>query len=55
MRQLLFYENPVALNKERHQAFKIDPEVTKFSFAKATNSVFVTGMEFVHLVEHILS
>ena len=36
MKQLLFYENPVALNKERHQAFKIDNKGASFSFAKGT-------------------
>ena len=49
MKQLLFYENPVALNKERHRAFKIDNKGASFSFAKGTNSVIITGMEFVHI------
>ena len=51
MKQLLFYENPVALNKERHKAFKIDNTGANFSFAKSTNSVIVTGMEFVHIAK----
>lgn len=49
MKQLLFYEEPVVLNKERHRAFKIDTEGTSFAFAKETNSVIVTGMEYVHV------
>ncbi len=51
MKQLLFYEQPVALNKERHRAFKIDNKGTNYSFAKGTNSVIITGMEFVHIAK----
>ncbi|MBF0462085.1 MAG: SapC family protein [Magnetococcales bacterium] len=51
MKQLLFYEQPVALNKERHRAFKIDNKGASFSFTKATNSVIITGMEFVHVAK----
>ncbi|MBF0401246.1 MAG: SapC family protein [Magnetococcales bacterium] len=51
MKQLLFYEEPVALNKERHRAFKIDSSGANFSFAKKTNSVIITGMEFVHIAK----
>ncbi|MEO5353365.1 MAG: SapC family protein [Magnetococcus sp. XQGC-1] len=49
MKQLLFYENPVALNKERHRAFKINTEGANYLFARETNSVVVTGTEFAHL------
>lgn len=51
MKQLLFYNQPVALNKERHQAFKINTEGTTFSFARQTNSVIITGMEFIHITK----
>ncbi|MEO5349156.1 MAG: SapC family protein [Magnetococcus sp. YQC-3] len=51
MKQLLFYEQPVALNKERHRAFKIDNKGANYSFAKLTNSVIITGMEFVHIAK----
>ncbi|MBF0162247.1 MAG: SapC family protein [Magnetococcales bacterium] len=51
MKQLLFYEQPVALNKERHRAFKIDNKGASFAFAKQTNSVIITGMEFVHVAK----
>ena len=51
MKQLLFYEQPVALNKERHRTFKIDNKGANFSFAKQTNSVIITGMEFVHVAK----
>jgi hypothetical protein len=48
MAQLMFYEKPVALNKEVHKDLKIGPNETGFSFAKNTNSVLISGMEFVH-------
>ncbi len=51
MKQLLFYEQPVALNKERHRAFKIDNKGANYSFARGTNSVIITGMEFVHVAK----
>ncbi|MEO5340797.1 MAG: SapC family protein [Magnetococcus sp. MYC-9] len=51
MKQLLFYEQPVALNKERHRAFKIDNKGASFAFARQTNSVIITGMEFVHIAK----
>ncbi|MEO5362829.1 MAG: SapC family protein [Magnetococcus sp. DMHC-8] len=51
MKQLLFYEQPVALNKERHRALKIDNKGADYSFAKVTNSVIITGMEFVHVAK----
>ncbi|MBF0095724.1 MAG: SapC family protein [Magnetococcales bacterium] len=51
MKQLLFYEQPVALNKERHRALKIDNKGANYSFAQATNSVIITGMEFVHVAK----
>lgn len=51
MKQLLFYDQPVALNKERHKDFKINNKGANFSFAKNTNSVIITGMEFVHIAK----
>ncbi|WP_130472097.1 SapC family protein [Candidatus Magnetaquicoccus inordinatus] len=51
MKQLLFYEQPVALNKERHRSFKIDNKGANYSFAQGTNSVIITGMEFVHVAK----
>ena len=41
----------MALNKERHKNFKIDNKGANFSFARKTNSVIVTGMEFVHVAK----
>ncbi|MBF0161410.1 MAG: SapC family protein [Magnetococcales bacterium] len=51
MKQLLFYDRPAALHRERHRAWKIDNTGEHFSFARQTNSVVVTGMEFVHLAK----
>lgn len=46
MADLLFYENPVALNKVTHKDTKIKPLANDFSFARNTNSVIVAGVEF---------
>ncbi len=46
MSNLLFYDNPVALNKVEHKDTKIMPLVNSFKFAAKTNSVIVAGVEF---------
>ncbi len=46
MASLLFYENPVPLNKNDHQNKKIRGEEHNFSFASNTNSVILAGVEF---------
>ncbi len=46
MANLLFYENPVALNKVTHKDIKIKPGGSDFSFAKNTNSVILARVEF---------
>lgn len=46
MPSLLFYDNPVALNKEAHKDLKIDGAIANFSFASDTNSVILAGVEF---------
>ncbi|MBF0358662.1 MAG: SapC family protein [Magnetococcales bacterium] len=48
MAQLMFYEKPVPLNKEAHKNLKIAPNKDGFNFARKTNSVLLSGMEFVH-------
>jgi hypothetical protein len=48
MAQLMFYEKPIPLNKEAHKDLKIGPNKDGFSFASKTNSVLLSGMEFVH-------
>jgi len=46
MANLLFYNKPVALNKETHKDIKIKPLDNNFAFAKGTNSVILAGVEF---------
>ncbi|MBQ60783.1 MAG: hypothetical protein CMQ19_01780 [Gammaproteobacteria bacterium] len=46
MANLLFYENPVALNKVDHKDIKIQPMVNNYTFAAKTNSVILAGVEF---------
>ena len=46
MANLLFYENPVALNKVDHKDIKIKPMVNNYKFAAKTNSVILAGVEF---------
>ena len=46
MANLLFYKNPVPLNKKDHKDKKISAEGRTFSFAANTNSVILAGVEF---------
>lgn len=46
MAQLLFYKNPVAINKKAHKDIKVSPTGNGFGFAKHSNSVIVAGTEF---------
>lgn len=43
---MIFYERAIALNRERHQALKIQLKANHFSFARKTNSVLIAGSEF---------
>ena len=43
---MMFYEKPVALNRETHKNFKISP-AKDFKFAAKTNSITLTGIEFI--------
>ncbi len=47
MAQLMFYEKPVPLSKDVHKELKIIPNKAGFGFARRTNSVILSGMEFV--------
>jgi hypothetical protein len=47
MAQLMFYDKPVALNKEKHKNLKLTNNESGFAFANKTNSVILSGMEFV--------
>lgn len=46
MASLLFYDNPVALNKVDHKDTKIKRLPNQFKFAAKTNSVILSGVEF---------
>lgn len=46
MANLLFYDNPVALNKVDHKDTKIKRQANHFKFAAKTNSVILSGVEF---------
>jgi hypothetical protein len=46
MASLLFYDNPVALNKVDHKDTKIKRLPNHFKFAARTNSVILSGVEF---------
>jgi hypothetical protein len=46
MANLLFYDNPVALNKVTHKDTRIKPMINNFGFAAKTNSVILAGVEF---------
>ncbi|MDO8812263.1 MAG: SapC family protein [Gallionella sp.] len=46
MTTLMFYEKPVALNRETHKNFKIAPS-GDFKFAAKTNSIVLAGVEFI--------
>jgi hypothetical protein len=46
MSTLLFYDKPVALNKNEHKNLKIKPSTGDYSFAAKTNSVILAGVEF---------
>jgi hypothetical protein len=42
---MIFYDRPVALNRERHRALKLDKQPEDFSFASQTNSVLLAMTE----------
>ena len=46
MANLMFYQQPVALNKETHKDKKISSQDRTFEFAAGTNSVILAGLEF---------
>ncbi|KAF0285429.1 hypothetical protein BA899_00070 [Spiribacter sp. SSL99] len=45
MADLLFYSEPVALNRDQHKSMKIDPP-KDYGFTRQTNSVALAGVEF---------
>jgi hypothetical protein len=46
MKQLLVYERPVVLNRERHRGLKIRPRLESFAFARDINSAPLVASEF---------
>jgi hypothetical protein len=46
MTQLMFYERPVALNRERHKALRLAPTPNHFAFAARTNALPIASGEF---------
>jgi hypothetical protein len=46
MTTLMFYDKPVALNREVHKNYKIAPS-NNFKFAANTNSIALAGVEFI--------
>ena len=46
MSNVMFYEKPVAVNRDQHRSTLIG-QVTSLSFAAKTNSVFLNGVEFI--------
>ena len=51
MAELLFYNEPVALNREQHKNMKVTPP-GDFSFTRETNSVVLAGIEFADASRH---
>lgn len=46
MKQLLIYDQPIVLNRVQHRHLRIKPSLTDFRFARTTNSVPLTTLEF---------
>ena len=55
MANLLFYDNPVALNKVDHKDTKIRRMPNHFKFAAKTNSVILSGIEFSEAAKEVVS
>ena len=45
MTSMIFYEKPVALNRHRHRALKLDAKPGDFSFSEKTNSLLIAATE----------
>lgn len=46
MKQLLIYEQPLPINRQKHQHLRIKPALDEFGFARKLNSVPLTTVEF---------
>jgi SapC len=48
--QMMFYERPVALNRERHQALRMSMTPNHYRFAAKTNAMPIASTEFAEAV-----
>ena len=46
MTQMMFYERPVALNRDRHKALRLAASDGHFAFAARTNALPISSGEF---------
>lgn len=51
MAELLFYNEPVALNRDEHKSMKVSAP-KDYAFTSETNSVVLTGIEFAKACRH---
>jgi hypothetical protein len=47
MTTMIFYQNPVALNRERHRNLKLDARAGNYLFAAKTNSLLLAATEMI--------
>lgn len=52
MASTLFYERPVALDRERHRATRLSPAENHYAFAANTNALPVATTEFAEAARH---
>lgn len=48
----MFYERPIALNRERHKSLKLAPAPDHFKFAGTTNALPIMSTEFAETSRH---
>ena len=51
MANLMFYQQPVALNRSEHKDKKISSLDRAFQFTAGTNSVILAGIEFSEAIK----
>jgi hypothetical protein len=51
--KLIFYERPVALNRERHKSLKLAVTPDHFKFAATTNALPIMSTEFAETARHL--
>ncbi|SHH07414.1 SapC family protein [Pollutimonas bauzanensis] len=44
---MIFYDTPMALNRERHRRLKLDKQAGDYSYARQTNSVLLAATEMI--------